>query len=698
MPCISVPVALLAGAAVSGAASAYAAKTGSSAAKEAAGTQSAAADRAADLQMEMFQRIQQNLQPYIAAGGNALTQLQALTGTAQPAAASGAGSAPYGFAPGNPMTTPSGAPTIWVNRTSGQAWVAPAGGFAPPSADWQAFSTNGQPMAAASPGAAAAPANLQAQPFGQPIPMTQGPGGTLVPKPAAPASLGAGGISAPGGREFNPAETFYYVKDGVVVGANGKPITGSMENGGAPKYNKYQYVPWEQKELLQSRGLLPPDGLSSQQLAAWGGDPVDTDNMGGDPTISWSDQYKAEMNALEDAGYFKGASDPLPWRQDQAPQAVAAPAGPLNWSNIISNIAKSLGIGVAGMVNPALGLAAGGAVAATAPFKPIRDPVTGATAPGDSLFPDANSTMAAGNPDGGASGSPGYAPGAPARNVSTAGANALVPPASGDLGSQPNNGSPRAPGGANGLIPAGSPAGAAPAVLSPAQSFAQQYAQANGWTLPAGAGATGGNLLMPQAGAPGPAGTPVTVTGGQTGLNPTNAMLTAPFRAMQDFKPTMEQLEATPGYQFTLKQGLKAVQNQATAAGLGRSMPATLAAADYATGLASNTYQQQFSNYMSQYQQQFSDYINQNQQIYNMLMGQVTAGQNAAAGVGTQGVNTAMNAGNMLTSGAAANAAGTVGSANALSQGVLGIGNTASNTALMLALANNGMFSPGKTG
>ncbi len=49
-------------------------------------------------------------------------------------------------------------------------------------------------------------------------------------------------------------------------------------------------------------------------------------------------------------------------------------------------------------------------------------------------------------------------------------------------------------------------------------------------------------------------------------------------------------LESLPGYQFTLGQGLKSVQNSAAARGLGTSGAALKGAANYATGLADSTY------------------------------------------------------------------------------------------------------------
>ena len=78
---------------------------------------------------------------------------------------------------------------------------------------------------------------------------------------------------------------------------------------------------------------------------------------------------------------------------------------------------------------------------------------------------------------------------------------------------------------------------------------------------------------------------------------------------------TQDQLEKTPGYQFTLNQGLKSVQSSAAARGLGVSGAALKGAATYATGLASSNYQQQFNNQQQLFQnqqQRFTNAINLN--------------------------------------------------------------------------------------
>jgi len=89
-------------------------------------------------------------------------------------------------------------------------------------------------------------------------------------------------------------------------------------------------------------------------------------------------------------------------------------------------------------------------------------------------------------------------------------------------------------------------------------------------------------------------------------------------------------LEKTPGYQFNLTQGNKAVANSVAARGLGVSGAALKGAANFATGLADNTYQNQFNNANT----------NQNN-AYNRLKGILDTGENAAVGTGTIGQSAA---------------------------------------------------------
>lgn len=124
------------------------------------------------------------------------------------------------------------------------------------------------------------------------------------------------------------------------------------------------------------------------------------------------------------------------------------------------------------------------------------------------------------------------------------------------------------------------------------------------------------------------------------------------------FNPTEQQLSQTPGYQFTLNQGLKGVDNSMSAKGLNLSGAQAKGIGQYTTGLADQTYQQQYQNAYQNY--------NTN---YGNLANLVNLGQNAAAGVGQAGMQNATNVGNTLMSGANAGAAGQVGAANATTQG-----------------------------
>lgn len=127
-------------------------------------------------------------------------------------------------------------------------------------------------------------------------------------------------------------------------------------------------------------------------------------------------------------------------------------------------------------------------------------------------------------------------------------------------------------------------------------------------------------------------------------------------------------LEATPGYKFTLDQGLKSVQNSAAARGLGTSGAALKGAASYVTGLADSTYQSNLLNPL--------EYLS-------------TTGEGAAAQTGTLGTQGAANAGAGIVGAGNATAAGTVGAANATAGALGSIANTAGSLPLNYLLYNN---------
>jgi hypothetical protein len=134
--------------------------------------------------------------------------------------------------------------------------------------------------------------------------------------------------------------------------------------------------------------------------------------------------------------------------------------------------------------------------------------------------------------------------------------------------------------------------------------------------------------------------------------------------AMLPPQMTQAELEATPGYQFTLAQGLKATAGSVAARGLGVSGAALKGAAGYATGLANSTYKDQFNLA----QQRFSDVLGLNTAQQNNLTNQysrasglATLGENAGAQTGTVGANLAGTSASMINQAGVDTAAGIKG-------------------------------------
>lgn len=163
--------------------------------------------------------------------------------------------------------------------------------------------------------------------------------------------------------------------------------------------------------------------------------------------------------------------------------------------------------------------------------------------------------------------------------------------------------------------------------------------------------------------------------------------LSNPLNQRFSFNPG--DLTKTPGYEFALQQGLQGINNSDSAKGLGMSSANMREAARYATGLASQTYNDQFNNALNTYQTNYNSAANN----ASRMAGLVQMGQNSAAGVGNMGLQTAMNSGNLLTSGAAAAAAGQMGAANAINSGITNGMNFYMNNSMM-----NRMFPSGGGG
>lgn len=177
----------------------------------------------------------------------------------------------------------------------------------------------------------------------------------------------------------------------------------------------------------------------------------------------------------------------------------------------------------------------------------------------------------------------------------------------------------------------------------------------------------------------------------------TQAGLTNAFNTAQAAVPgsmTQAQLLNTPGYAFNLDQGLKATQNAQAAKGLGISGAAMKQGANYATGLAQNTYQQQFNIAQAQYQDQNQQFQNANQgytTVFNQLYSPASLGENAAAQTGSVGANLGIAQGNQIAAAGQALAAGTGTAAGAYAQGLQGVGNAGVTAAL---LAGNNALNP----
>jgi hypothetical protein len=162
-------------------------------------------------------------------------------------------------------------------------------------------------------------------------------------------------------------------------------------------------------------------------------------------------------------------------------------------------------------------------------------------------------------------------------------------------------------------------------------------------------------------------------------------------------------LENTPGYQFTLGQGLESTQSSAAARGLASSGAALKGAASYATGLADSTYQNQYNDLLntaggyntlagttnstgsgynaeaaSSLDQQTSA-LNTNNQNYNQLLSASQLGENAANSYANAALSSAQTVGGDISGVGSAQAAGTTGAANANYAGAQNVANTGSS-------------------
>ena len=143
---------------------------------------------------------------------------------------------------------------------------------------------------------------------------------------------------------------------------------------------------------------------------------------------------------------------------------------------------------------------------------------------------------------------------------------------------------------------------------------------------------------------------------------------------------------ADPGYGFRLAEGRKALASKARARGGAVSGTSLKAMQDYAQESASQEFQNAYNRAYTGYG---TDVARENQ-LYNRQAGLAGIGQTSANLTGQFGAANAANVGNLMTSGAAAQAAGQVGMANAFTGGLGTYLNYNQNNALLSALQNRG--------
>jgi hypothetical protein len=158
--------------------------------------------------------------------------------------------------------------------------------------------------------------------------------------------------------------------------------------------------------------------------------------------------------------------------------------------------------------------------------------------------------------------------------------------------------------------------------------------------------------------------------------------------------------QADPGYAFRLAEGQKALERNAAARGGLISGGALRAAQRYGQEMGS----QEFGNAYNRALTGYNTDVARENQLYNRqaalsgigqtatnLVGQ--AGQNYATGASNVLGSYGTNVGNLMTGGAAANAAGQVGMANALTGGLGTYLNYTQGNALLNALRSGGGYS-----
>ena len=171
----------------------------------------------------------------------------------------------------------------------------------------------------------------------------------------------------------------------------------------------------------------------------------------------------------------------------------------------------------------------------------------------------------------------------------------------------------------------------------------------------------------------------------QAGINALGVMQRTAGNVPGAFKFGAGDYQADPGYAFRLSEGQKALDRQAAARGGLISGGALRAAQRYGQEMGS----QEFGNAYNRALTGYNTDVARENQLYNRQAGLAGIGQTSTNLVGQAGQNYATNVGNLMTGGAAAQAAGQVGAANALTGGLGTYLNYSQGNALLDALQRN---------
>ena len=146
---------------------------------------------------------------------------------------------------------------------------------------------------------------------------------------------------------------------------------------------------------------------------------------------------------------------------------------------------------------------------------------------------------------------------------------------------------------------------------------------------------------------------------------------TTPFKAPDDVTQQND-----PGWQFRMREGLRAIERSAAARGTLLTGGTLKGLTRFAQDYASNEYDKVYGRQMGEYENAYKIFSNNQANQYNRLSGVAGMGQNAAAQTGTLGAQFAGAGAGALTAAGEARAAGQQGAGNVWGSMANNLGNT----------------------